>query len=231
MIRALESTMSEESAWRTTTFNWFDAITATADDRESQLQNSISPSASEWPLVNLAGCDRRLFSTIAKLGRLNLLSKGKSVSRCLNAVPNILPSTSPYSKFWPELRIINSSFSSWSLDATTPPPSFHFDPITSSDLNHIKLRHISEAFRYAALLYTKRLAYASFPSSAASFQYLPLQVLHHIEQLKPAVSLLWPFYITGIECVNEEHRELIRKRCLFVRRDAGFLIVTTVLEL
>ncbi len=228
---ALKDTMSNKSAWLTTTFSWFDAITATVNDRESQLQNSTSTSStSEWALENLAGCDRRLFSTIAKLGRLNLLSQGKSVSSCLNTMPN-LSSTSPHSEFWPEWQFINSALRSWSLDATILTPSFHFDPTTSSDLNRVKLLHISEVFRYAALLYTERLAYASLPSSAANFQYLALQGLHHIEQVNPSVHLLWPLFITGTECVEEEHRELIRGRCLSIQRDSGFFNITLVLKL
>jgi len=231
VLCAIKGTMSPKSAWLTTTFNWFDAITATVNDRESQLQNSTStPSTSEWALENLAGCDRRLFSTIAKLGRLNLLSQGKSTSSCLNTMPN-LSSTSPHSKFWPEWQIISSSLRSWSLDATTLTPSFHFDPTTSTDLNRVKLLHTSEVFRYAALLYTERLAYASLPSSAANFQYLALQGLHYIEQVNPSVHLLWPLFITGAECVEEEHRELIRGKCLSIQRDSGISNIALVLKL
>lgn len=91
-----------------------------------------------------------------------------------------------------------------------------------SDLNRVKLLHISEAFRYTALLYTDRLAYAFLPSSAANFQYLALQGLLYIKQVNPSVPLLWPLFITGTECVEEEHRGFIRGRCLSNQPDSGF---------
>ena len=77
-------TASRESRWLITTFRWFDAMTATVNDREGQfdeddpLDTLLEPD--DWALENLAGCDGRLFNIVSRLGRLNLLSQGKPVS-------------------------------------------------------------------------------------------------------------------------------------------------------
>ena len=72
---------SKATNWLTVMFTWFDAMTATVNDREDQLADldTLSNPSDDWALENLAGCDGRLFKTIAKLGRLNLLSQSKPV--------------------------------------------------------------------------------------------------------------------------------------------------------
>lgn len=74
---------SNETCWLTTMFTWFDAMTATVNDREGQLLGAhldmAAFSGNEWALENLAGCDGQLFKIIAKLGRLNMLSQGRQV--------------------------------------------------------------------------------------------------------------------------------------------------------
>lgn len=70
--------------WMETLFTYFDAITATVNDREAQLRGGFfdliaAPSHPSWALENLAGCDGRLFKIIARLGRLNLLSQHRPV--------------------------------------------------------------------------------------------------------------------------------------------------------
>lgn len=72
---------SKATNWLTVMFTWFDAMTATINDREGQLADvdTMSDLSDDWALENLAGCDGRLFKTIAKLGRLNMLSQSKPV--------------------------------------------------------------------------------------------------------------------------------------------------------
>ena len=81
--RNATSSLSKETSWYTRMFTWFDAFTATVNDREGQLQGShldiSSLSDEEWALENLAGCDGRLFKIIAKLGRLNVLGQNGAV--------------------------------------------------------------------------------------------------------------------------------------------------------
>ena len=89
---------TRETKWLTTMFTWFDAMTATVNDREGQFHldmpsTAVLDDSSDWALENLAGCDGRLFSTIAKLGRLNLLSQGKPVSDL--QTPNTTPKPKP----------------------------------------------------------------------------------------------------------------------------------------
>ena len=259
---------SKETAWLKTMFTWFDAMTATVNDREGQFTdfstNTLFPSTSateEWALENLAGCDGRLFSTIAKLGRLNLLSQGKAVSESPHSTPKASPQpkTQDYysmnysrldgngwcafpadellplhaaadgrTQFWAEWSDIRRKLEDWSLDSAHLPPPLHTPAL---ELNRIDLRHISESFRYSALLYTERLAYPHLPSSAPNFQTLVAQALFFISQVKSDVYLLWPLFITGTECVDEAHRGLIRGRCLDIQKDSGFFNNISGLEL
>ncbi|KAL8714347.1 MAG: hypothetical protein Q9220_001680 [cf. Caloplaca sp. 1 TL-2023] len=84
---------SKATNWLTIMFTWFDAMTATVNDREGQFVGSDTEWAAvngdKWALENLAGCDGKLFKTIAKLGRLNLLSQNKPVME--NPVRNSSP--------------------------------------------------------------------------------------------------------------------------------------------
>lgn len=90
---------TKETNWITRLFTWFDAMTATVNDREGQLQGSYldmsALSDEEWALENLAGCDGQLFKTIAKLGRLNVLSQGKAVGENPTVICRPLPQISP----------------------------------------------------------------------------------------------------------------------------------------
>lgn len=96
---------SEEAKWCTRMFTWFDAMTATINNREGQLQGPLLDmtclSDEEWAMENLAGCDGRLFKVIARLGRLNVLAQKKPVdpSYKINmhaAMPVLPPSVSHY---------------------------------------------------------------------------------------------------------------------------------------
>jgi Fungal specific transcription factor domain len=89
--------------WMETLFTWFDAMSSTVNDREALMRGNYLdliasvPAISDskgWDLENLAGCDRNLFQTIGKLGRLNMLSQHRTV------LPNEIeetPVTSPTS--------------------------------------------------------------------------------------------------------------------------------------
>ncbi|MCJ1437745.1 hypothetical protein MMC27_007132 [Xylographa pallens] len=266
-LRGDVSTNSKETAWLRTMFTWFDAMTATVNDREGQFHDyafstplSSATSTEDWALENLAGCDGRLFSTIAKLGRLNLLCQGKAVTDTPNTTPKASPqprTTEYYSmnytrldgngwtpfpddellpehaadgrtQFWSEWADIRRKLTDWSLDATALPRPMH---TPSLEVNRLDLLHISESFRYSALLYTERLAYPHTPSSADNFQRLVAQALFYIAQVKSDVYLLWPLFITGTECVLEAHRGLIRGRCLDIQKDSGFFNNISGLEL
>lgn len=121
---------TKEAKWFTRMFTWFDAMTATVNDREGQLQgyhlDVSSLSDEEWALENLAGCDGQLFKTIAKLGRLNVLSQGKAVKENPTIVSRPPPQVSlapnlDYTKFdgngWMRMVEDENFFSSKSVDS------------------------------------------------------------------------------------------------------------------
>ena len=260
---------SKATNWLTIMFTWFDAMTATVNDREGQLPgDEIDLSTSdgeEWALENLAGCDGRLFKIISKLGRLNLLSqnrpvRGNSPSKPANVkigptpnpgsktqdyysmsyrrldgnrwsdIPNAKEAgdeRDPRAQFWTEWNDIRKELQDWRLN--TPLPSAMESETVKGD--RVDLSHISESFRYSALLYTERLGYPSLPSAHPSFQSLVTQALYHIANVKSDVFLLWPLFITGAECVSEQGRFLIRERCLDIQKDSGFFNNISCLEL
>ena len=255
---------SKATNWLTIMFTWFDAMTASVNDREGELDGDeldMSPlTGEEWALENLAGCDGRLFKIIAKLGRLNLLSQSKPVtdaspqsSSSPTAKSQRLPSPGPKSQdyysmnytrfdgngwtpmieeeasetdnraqFWKEWTSIRQRLHDWQLDDSMSPPP---------DGDRLDVHHISESFRYSALLYTERLAYPHLPSAHPNFQNLVTQALLHISSVKSDVFLLWPLFITGTECVSEQGRFMIRERCLDIQKDSGFFNNISGLEL
>lgn len=253
---------SKASNWLTIMFTWFDAMTASVNDRESQLDGDdldTSPiNGDEWALENLAGCDGRLFKLIAKLGRLNLLSQNKPVADCSNRssptakvqqLPSPVTKTQDYysmnynrfdgngwsamveeepaerdtrAQFWREWNNIREKLRNWQLDGRmTPPP----------DGDRRDIYHISESFRYSALLYTERLAYPRLASAHPKIQNLVTQALFHISNVQSDVFLLWPLFITGTECISEQGRYLIRERCLDIQKDSGFFNNLSGLEI
>ena len=256
----------QNSAWLSRMFTWFDAIAATVNDREGQLQgyhvDLTALSNEEWALENLAGCDGRLFKTISKLGRLNVLSQGKSVEEMSTLVSKPLP-TVPFldgdfsqvdgngwaqmiadeelftlrtatpdvqQQFWREWREVRQELQNWYLDTAV------FDSASSAApyLTHeqrLDLNEISESFRFAALLYTERMAHPTLASSAENIQSWVRLSLEHIRLVKADVYLLWPLFITGSECVQQTDINLIRERCFDIQKDSGFLNNKSCLEL
>ena len=217
-----------ETRWLITMFCWFDAMTATVNDREGQIDPGdgdggvLDLEPDEWALENLAGCDGRLFRTISKLGRLNLLSQGKPVApRAVQprpmpsrqrghdyysmqpppqpSEPAVRDDNQPTSAcgtislpdaralFHAEWTAIRQELLDWRftpalipLSMLTSPASFHAArvpaapfgsgpgavPPQSAPSDTTDLQHISESFRYAALLYTERLAHPRAPAAA-----------------------------------------------------------------
>jgi len=133
-------------------------------------------------------------------------------------------------QFWREWTNIREALSSWTLD-TTALPSQMLGSSPRSAYNAQDLAHISEAFRYSALIYTERLAFPRLHSATDNFQSLVQQSLNHIAQVKSDVYLLWPLFITGTECVYEEQRSVIRERCLMIQKDSGFFNNISGLEI
>ncbi|CAN9174214.1 unnamed protein product [Alternaria alternata] len=135
----------------------------------------------------------------------------------------------PRSEFWSEWNDLRIRLQEWEFPS---PGDMHSTSCeaTSSMLamspEQAALFHISESFRYAALLYTERLAQPTLPASALNFQNLVSQGLYHISQIGMTSCvnkfLLWPLFIIGTECVDPEHRAVVRQRCVEIQRESGF---------
>lgn len=138
-------------------------------------------------------------------------------------------------EFWAEWHDIRIRLMQWQMDFTTMPSAHdsQSDPARHA-AEQRDLLHISESFRYSALLYVTRLAHPFLPSSAPEFQSTVSLVLYHITSL-PITScvnkfLLWPLFIAGTEAVEAPHRDLIRQRCVEIQRESGFYNNISCLE-
>lgn len=276
---------SRDAAWMEALFTYFDAISASINDREAQLNTSfygVLPDAQLLPpgAENLVGCDRELFKTVIKLGRLNVLSQHRPVQNLLSsslsrgAVPNessmglggksghhghhlsadvfsasrfdtgvfsatideeeFMPSStlSPpayddyRSTFWREWKDARIALQSWEFDPQRIVPSLPGQsPPTSAQVRD--LASLSEAFRYAALLYTERLASPNVPCGHNNFRNLVSQVVYYATSLEAGSSaekfLLWPLFVAGSECVNEMQQGIVRSKCRDIMTRSGYM--------
>jgi hypothetical protein len=135
----------------------------------------------------------------------------------------------PRSPFWVEWNDVRVRLQEWEFGAPGENAADNCEASSSTlamSPNEAALLHISESFRYAALLYTERLAHPALPAGALNFQNLVAQGLFHISQIgiTSCVNkfLLWPLFIVGTECVDPEHRAVVRQRCVEIQRESGF---------
>ncbi|KAL7625514.1 hypothetical protein AAE478_004734 [Parahypoxylon ruwenzoriense] len=278
---------SSDSSWMEAIFTYFDSISASINDREAQLNHTfygLPPDANLLPpgAENLVGCDRELFKTINKLGRLNLLSQHRRVQSVLasptgrvgtpgatsplgsplghsfkQAAPSIgdffsinhhrydgngfasqlddeeilstgLCSSPHYddhrSNFWREWKDARMALQNWEFDAQRMAASLP-NPATQNQIRD--LHSLSEAFRYAALLYTERLASPNVPSSHNNFRNLVSQVVYYATSLEAGSNaekfLLWPLFVAGSECVNELQQNIVRNKCREIMSRSGYM--------
>ncbi|KAJ5152243.1 hypothetical protein N7492_010538 [Penicillium capsulatum] len=154
-------------------------------------------------------------------------------------------------EFWTEWYSLRQRLESWRFDppaeTTLPSPSPSgspawtpptFLPSSSSSKpypvaieNMQDIYQISECFRHAALLYCERLAEPSLPSQHPRIQHLVHLAMHCLCAVQSDVYLLWPLFIVGSECVQENHRMAIRNRCRDISKDSGFVNNISCLEL
>jgi hypothetical protein len=124
-------------------------------------------------------------------------------------------------EFWNEWHDIRTRLQQWEMD--TPQSTAMDSQLSAEDT---AMLHMSESFRYAALLYTERLAHPTSPPSAANFQSMVRQGLFHISHIGITSEvnkfLLWPLFIIGTECADAEHRAVVRVRCVEIQRESGF---------
>ncbi|KAL1911902.1 hypothetical protein Sste5344_002097 [Sporothrix stenoceras] len=264
---------SRDCAWMESIFTYFDAISASINDREGQLNTSFYGVMPDTQLLsqgaeNLVGCDRELFRTIVKLGRLNLLSQNRPVQDLMGAnggngngmmgrrnsptqgsrsdrfvngfgptpeeddllSPVATPTASalndPRMMFWREWKEARIALQSWEFDPQRLITSLQDSTPTSSSQVR-DLGSLSEAFRYAALLYTERLASPNVPSTHNNFRNLVSQVVYYATSLEAGSSaekfLLWPLFVAGSECVNELQQNIVRSKCREIMSRSGYM--------
>lgn len=109
---------SKEAKWFTRMFTWFDAMTATVNDREGQMQDGLLDMSSlldeDWTLENLAGCDGKLFKIMAKLGRLNILSQNGVLDDVSAPASCSAPVLAPDLSYWN-----NSDGDTWTINSSS----------------------------------------------------------------------------------------------------------------
>lgn len=293
-LRSQQFTASGDSAWMEALFTYFDAISASINEREAQVHpgfGSISDVQLPIGAENLVGCDCELFKTISRLGRLNLLSQNRPVKSRSHGVSGRSPSpsyisplghahkatfgmgmgvagqqtgdmnltdhgyegntfgttlngeglisstssTTTYddnrSLFWHEWKEARLALQSWQFDTSRVAASLPGSP-TQGQLRD--LESLSEAFRYAALLYTERLVSPSLPSGHQSIQSLVSQVIYYAANLETGSSaekfLLWPLFVAGCECVNELQQDMVRSKCRDIMFRSGYMNNLAALE-
>ncbi|KAK5100825.1 hypothetical protein LTR70_001139 [Exophiala xenobiotica] len=219
----------------------------------------VSALCGDWSLENMVGIETQMFKSISKLARLNLLRQGKGVEATepfmvgpMPVMPfppdmsfdgngwmrqdsgvglglnGIDPDTNK--QFWREWQAVRNDLLSWRLDTTL------FDSLSneSSSLTvdqRMDLENISQSFRYSALVYLERLAQPQLSSNDEAIQMWVRQSLSYVKKVVSDVYLLWPLFITGTECVDEEGRNVIRGRCADIQKDSGFVNNASCLQL
>lgn len=245
--RAQKRPLASEPTWLESLFTYFDAISASINDREAQL---VSPAmTAEEPLLhngseNLVGCESELFKIVSQLGRLNLLFQRRPVqspvttpdaNSCFDGNgfgtklndDELLASTlddSHQSMFWKEWKNARLALQNWQFDAGKVAASL---PGSAAPSQIRDLESLSEAFRYAGLLYTERLACPTITSQHNNIQNLVSQVVYYATSLENGSHaekfLLWPLFVAGSECVNELQQRIVRTKCREITSRSGYM--------
>ncbi|KAI1407015.1 fungal-specific transcription factor domain-containing protein [Hypoxylon sp. FL1857] len=128
------------------------------------------------------------------------------------------------SSFWREWKDARMALQSWEFNPQRVASSL---PNSATQTQIRDLHSLSEAFRYAALLYTERLASPNVPSSNNNFRNLVSQVVYYATSLEAGSSaekfLLWPLFVAGSECVNELQQNIVRNKCREIMSRSGYM--------
>lgn len=213
---------------------------------ESRPADVTTPTASLPPSMVFPG-----WNTVTPGGSISAQGYGSSMPTPPQNSDQARRPSSP--AFWTEWYSLRQRLESWRFD---PPAqtSFPSPPLSTSHLswnpptfipapaapsmsyqvapeNLQDIYQISECFRHAALLYCERLAEPSLPSRHPRIQHLVHLAMHCLCAVQSDVYLLWPLFIVGSECVQEDHRAAIRARCKDISKDSGFVNNLSCLEL
>ncbi|KAH6987764.1 fungal-specific transcription factor domain-containing protein [Ilyonectria sp. MPI-CAGE-AT-0026] len=226
-LRSRQYANSGESAWMEALFTYFDAISASINDREAQLNpTSVGLVSDDEPLPagaeNLVGCDRDFTDP-----RFDGNGFGTTLSENDMLSPGACSTTNydgDRSTFWHEWKEARVALQEWQFDVARVADSLPGSPSTAQLRD---LQSLSEAFRYAALLYTERLVSPSLPPSHQSIQGLVSQVVYYATSLETGSRaekfLLWPLFVAGCECVNSLQQDIVRTKCRDIMSRSGYM--------
>lgn len=138
--------------------------------------------------------------------------------------PTPSPSPPRTHQFLTEWHELYHALTSWT------PPSFSPSCRSGPYYDYNETVHISNAFRYTALIYLSHLLHPSAANADGASQDLVSKAVYHISHIASDVFILWPLFITGTESVGRETRGLIRHRCLTWKRESGFFNSVSTLE-
>jgi hypothetical protein len=125
-------------------------------------------------------------------------------------------------QFWREWTATRHALQSWEFSSSSLASALPVPP-TSQQIRDFA--YVSEAFRYAALLYLERLASPHLPSSDVNIQHLVSKALFFIRALEDSRMekfLLWPLFVIGSESVGEMQRNIVRARCRVLSQHSGY---------
>jgi len=133
--------------------------------------------------------------------------------------------------FWQEWKETRLALQKWEFDPARLVASLPLGPTVTPTPSQIRdFGYVSEAFRYAALIYTERLACPNLPSSHLNFQNLVAQALFYVTSLSQGEGsemmgkfLLWVLFVVGSECVSELHQSIVRTRCREIGARGGYI--------
>lgn len=213
---------------------------------ESRPADVTTPTASLPPNMVFPG-----WNTVTPGGSLSAQGYGSSMPTPPQNSDQARRPSSP--AFWTEWYSLRQRLESWRFDPPAQtsfpspplstshvswnPPTFIPAPAISSMSYQVApenlpdIYQISECFRHAALLYCERLAEPSLPSQHPRIQHLVHLAMHCLCAVQCDVYLLWPLFIVGSECVQDDHRAAIRARCKDISKDSGFVNNLSCLEL
>ena len=282
---------SVDSTWMEALFTYFDAISASINDREAHFVTTldgVTPVTQVLPpgVENFVGCDRGLFKTISRLGRLKLLSQQKlthAMDASTGAMADSARSLSPlggtplghssrisggrihsqseidgpgnyrfdrdpfapsmgneqllsptmsanglddtqaamFRREWKEAHL---ALQNWQFDAAGVAASLPGSPLPMQVRD---LGSVSEAFRYAALLYVERIAAPHRASNHSTVRNLVSQVVYYITRIGSGSAaekfLLWPLFVAGSECISDLHQNIVRTKCRDIMTRSGYM--------
>ena len=138
--------------------------------------------------------------------------------------PTPSPSPPRTHQFLTEWHELHHALSSW-----VPPPAS--SSRNGSYHDYDDTFHISNAFRYTALIYLSRLLHTSLPNNNSTFQDSVSKAIYHISRIQSDVFLLWPLFITGTDTISQEGRGMIRQRCMDLKRQSGIFNTINTLDI